>query len=70
MPKAAPSAFGYTPQKSCSKVPPTVIGKGEVLSTPTVIVYGEVVVELGGKVYIINAPEGATIRERINSVQS
>ena len=32
--------------------------------TPTIKVYGEVIVELGGKNYLINAPKGVTIRER------
>jgi len=34
------------------------------LFTPTIKVYGEVIVELGGKNYLINAPKGVTIRER------
>ncbi len=32
--------------------------------TPIIRVYGEAIVELGGKEYIIDAPEGVTIRER------
>ncbi len=31
--------------------------------TPTIKVYGEAIVELGGKEYLVNAPEGVTIRE-------
>jgi len=34
------------------------------LFTPTIKVYGEAIVELGGKKYLVNAPEGVTIRER------
>lgn len=38
--------------------------------TPTIQVYGEATVRLGGKEYVINAPEGATIREKFSLVQS
>lgn len=32
--------------------------------TPTIKVYGESIVKLGGRHYLISAPEGVTIRER------
>ncbi len=38
--------------------------------TPTIQVYGEAIVELGGKEYVVNAPDGVTIRERTGLEQS
>ncbi len=33
--------------------------------TPTIQIYGEVIVSLGGWEYVVNAPNGATIRENV-----
>ena len=71
MPKPTPSAYGDIPRESYSYVHPT---REELLKTskrilketftPTIKVYGEAIVELGGKKYLVNAPKGVTIRER------
>ena len=69
MPKPTPTAFGknfpaMSNREIASHIAQQLLRTAE---TPTIQVYGEAIIELGGKEYVVNAPGGVTIRERTDS---
>ena len=63
-PPRSPSAYG---RKFSVDLDEAIKVSNRILKeifTPTIKIYGEAIIELEGKKYLVNAPEGVTIRER------